>query len=225
MTDKTRRHLPASQESPLTGTIAKWDHQKGYGFLQAGKDRVFLHRRDFAERHKRPAVGDAIRFTLGRDAQGRTCALDAVHVNDGGRITLLALLSLACLLGLPALAWYRRGSDFLWVGPYALVMALLGYGIYALDKRRAREHGRRIPENLLHLTELCGGWPGAFLAQRRLRHKVSKVGFQVQFWLIVLTHQLAAYDSLQHWQLSRAAWDYFNSHAPQQITPTRHPRQ
>ena len=132
MTDKTRRHLPASQESPLTGTIAKWDHQKGYGFLQAGK---------------------------------------------------------------------------------------------ALDKRRAREHGRRIPENLLHLTELCGGWPGAFLAQRRLRHKVSKVGFQVQFWLIVLTHQLAAYDSLQHWQLSRAAWDYFNSHAPQQITPARHPRQ
>ena len=215
--------MPTSKESPLTGTIVKWDHQKGYGFLQAGKDQVFLHRRDFAERHKRPAVGGAIRFTLGRDALGRTCALDAVHVTDGGRITFLALLLLTCLLGLPALAWYRRGSDYLWVAPYAVVMGLFGYGLYALDKRRAREHGWRIPENVLHLTELCGGWPGAFLAQRRLRHKVSKVGFQVQFWLIVLVYQLAAYDSLQHWQLSRAAWVKFSSHAPRQFAPARDP--
>ena len=217
--------MPTSHEPPLTGKIIKWDHAKGYGFLHAGRNRVFLHRRDFAERHKRPDVGDAIRFTLGRDAHGRTCALDAVHVNDGGRITFLTLLSLTCLLVLPALAWYRRGSEFLWVGPYALVIGLLGYGIYALDKRRAREHGRRIPENLLHLTELCGGWPGAFLAQRRLRHKVSKVGFQVQFWLIVLIYQFAAYDSLQHWQLSRAAWDYMNSQGPRQFAPAKHPLQ
>jgi hypothetical protein len=45
---------------------------------------------------------------------------------------------------------------------------------------------------------------------------------QVQFWLIVLVYQLAAYDSIQHWQLSRAAWDYLSSHAPQQFAPARH---
>jgi ADP-dependent NAD(P)H-hydrate dehydratase / NAD(P)H-hydrate epimerase len=76
------------------------------------------------------------------------------------------------------------------------------------DKRRAREQAWRISESGLHLTELLGGWPGAFLAQRRLRHKVSKPGFQVLFWLIVLAYQFVAFDSLQNWQFSRAAWDY-----------------
>jgi hypothetical protein len=43
------------------------------------------------------------------------------------------------------------------------------------------------------------------------------------FWLIVLVYQFAAYDSLQNWLLSRAAWDHLNSHAPQQFAPARHP--
>jgi len=41
----------------------------------------------------------------------------------------------------------------------------------------------------LHLLELLGGWPGAFLAQRRLRHKCSKRRYQFVFWLIVLAYQ------------------------------------
>jgi hypothetical protein len=62
-------------------------------------------------------------------------------------------------------------------------------------------------------TELLGGWPGAFLAQRRLRHKLSKPGFQVLFWLIVLAYQFAAFDSVQSWQFSRAALDDFGRRA------------
>ena len=60
-------------------------------------------------------------------------------------------------------------------------------------------------EAQLHLLELLGGWPGALLAQRRLRHKCSKRSYQIVFWLIVLAYQFAAMDSLQNWQLSRAA--------------------
>jgi uncharacterized membrane protein YsdA (DUF1294 family)/cold shock CspA family protein len=200
--------MSIAPESPLTAKIVEWDDQKGYGFLQVGKGKVFLHRRDFAERHKRPAVGDVVRFTFGQDAKGRTCAKNAVHVNDGGRITVLAGLWLTSLLVLPAIALHRRDVDFRWVGAYVLVMGAVSYKCYALDKRRAREKAWRVSENGLHLTELLGGWPGAFLAQRRLRHKVSKPGFQFLFWLIVLAYQFAAFDSLQNWQLSRAAWDY-----------------
>ena len=47
-------------------------------------------------------------------------------------------------------------------------------------------------------------WPGAWVAQRRLRHKCSKGSYQFVFWLIVLGHQFAAFDSFQDWQLSRA---------------------
>jgi hypothetical protein len=48
----------------------------------------------------------------------------------------------------------------------------------------------------LHLLELIGRRSGAFLAQRRLRHKCSKVSYQVVFWLIAMACQFAAYDSL-----------------------------
>lgn len=203
-----RPPLPMAHESSLTAKIVEWDDQKGYGFLQVGNGKVFLHRRDFAERHKRPAVDDVIRFTIGQDAKGRTCAKNAVHVNDGGRITVLAVLLLACLLVLPAIALHHRGVDFRWVGAYALVIGAVSYGCYAADKRRAREKAWRVSESGLHLTELLGGWPGAFLAQRQFRHKVSKPGFQLLFWLIVLAYQFAAFDSLQNWQFSRAALGY-----------------
>jgi uncharacterized membrane protein YsdA (DUF1294 family)/cold shock CspA family protein len=192
------------RESSLTARIVDWDAQKGYGFLEVGKGKLFLHHRDFAEHHKRPAVGDVIRFTVGLDAQGRTCAKNAAHINDGGRLTVLAILWLLCLLVLPAIALYRYAVDYRWAALYGVVLGLISYACYAIDKRRARDQAWRIPENILHLTELLGGWPGAFLAQRRFRHKVSKLSYQLVFWFIVLAYQFAAYDSLQNWRLSRA---------------------
>ena len=149
--------MPTVLESPQTAKIVEWNNPKGYGFLQVGKGRLFLHHRDFAERRKRPAVGDVVRFTLGQDAKGRTCAKDAVHLNDGGRITILSVLPLLCLLALPALALLRRGVNLLGVGAYVLVMGALSYWFYATDKRRARDKAWRITESGLHLTELMGG--------------------------------------------------------------------
>lgn len=188
----------------MTARIAEWDAERGFGFLQVGSRRVFLHRRDFAEHHRRPAVGDVIRFTMGRDAKGRPCAVRAAQVNDGGRITMLNFFLLLGLLGLPVFALHRRGVDWWWAGGYGLVLGVVTYAAYALDKRRARERAWRLPEGRLQLLALLGGWPGAFLAQRRFRHKVSKGGFQVVFWLIVLGHQLMALDSLQEWKCLRA---------------------
>jgi uncharacterized membrane protein YsdA (DUF1294 family)/cold shock CspA family protein len=191
--------------SGLTARIVEWDHQKGYGFLQVGKERVFLHRRDFIEHHKMPAAGDAVRFMLGKDDKGRTCATNAVHVNDGGRITVLNVLVTSVLLVLPGIALQRREVDFRWVGAYALVLGALTCWAYASDKRRAREGLWRLSEGRLHVLEMLGGWPAAFLAQRWWRHKCSKADYQVVFWTIVLAYQFAAFDSLQDWQLSRAA--------------------
>jgi uncharacterized membrane protein YsdA (DUF1294 family)/cold shock CspA family protein len=202
--------MPNDPESNSTAKIVEWDDRKGFGFLQVGKNRVFLHRGDFSERHKRPAVGDVIRFTMGKDTKGRACATNAAHVNDGGRITVLALVVLGCLLVLPNIALYQHGADFRWVGVYVLVTGVFSYWCYAHDKRRARENDWRISEVRLHLTELVGGWPGAFLAQRRLRHKVSKPDYQLVFWLIVLAYQFVAYDSLQNWRLSRAGLNYLS---------------
>jgi uncharacterized membrane protein YsdA (DUF1294 family) len=59
-----------------------------------------------------------------------------------------------------------------------------------------RTAGWRLPEATLHFAEILGGWPGAFLAQRRLRHKCSKAGYQIVFWGIVLLFQIAALDMI-----------------------------
>lgn len=59
---------------------------------------------------------------------------------------------------------------------------------YWWDKRRAETGGRRVPEATLHLLAFLGGWPGAWCAQRWLRHKTRKVPFQVAYWLLVAAH-------------------------------------
>lgn len=68
------------------------------------------------------------------------------------------------------------------------LMSLITFVVYYLDKRAARLGRPRTPEVTLHALELLGGWPGALLAQRLLRHKNAKVGYQVVFWLIVAVH-------------------------------------
>lgn len=118
---------------------------------------------------------------------------------------MVSLIMLILLLVLPVIAGQRQALNFCWLGGYAIVISVITYWVYARDKRRAEAGEWRVSEARLHLLELLGGWPGAFLAQRRLRHKCSKPGYQFVFWLIVLGWQLAAFDSLRNWQYSRAA--------------------
>jgi uncharacterized membrane protein YsdA (DUF1294 family) len=127
------------------------------------------------------------------------------NAKRGVLAVLAGLVLMAGLILLPLTALHRSGVDFWWVGIYGLAINALTYWTYARDKRRAQQGEWRISENQLHVLELLGGWPGALLAQRRLRHKCSKGSYQFVFWLIVLGYQFAAYDSFQDWQFSRAA--------------------
>lgn len=88
-----------------------------------------------------------------------------------------------------------------------LVVSAITYAMYAHDKKCAVSKEWRVPEKSLHLAELLGGWPGAFVAQRKLRHKCSKGTYQVAFWLIVVLHQVAALDVMMDHRLSKAVID------------------
>lgn len=52
---------------------------------------------------------------------------------------------------------------------------------YALDKSAAQKNQWRTKESTLHLCGLAGGWPGALIAQKVLRHKSKKQPFQTIF--------------------------------------------
>jgi len=122
-----------------------------------------------------------------------------------GGVSWPALISLTLLLLIPAYAISRLAASVDWrilVG-VPLVVSLGTFVAYRSDKRRAQAGEWRVPESTLHLAELAGGWPGAFLAQRTFRHKTSKVSYQVVFWVIVLSYQLVALDSLLGWRFTK----------------------
>jgi uncharacterized membrane protein YsdA (DUF1294 family) len=122
---------------------------------------------------------------------------------EGVSLTTLGFLIL--LLIAPAIALSRLASFIDWrvlIGvPFAV--SVFSFFSYRSDKRRAEGGEWRIPEARLHLVDLMGGWPGAYLAQRIFRHKISKYSFQFVFWFVVLIHEFLAVDSLLGWRFTQ----------------------
>jgi uncharacterized membrane protein YsdA (DUF1294 family)/cold shock CspA family protein len=205
-------------ESPtFTARIVEWNADLGYGYVEHNNELVILHVRDFTERRDRPEVGDRISFSLGSDVQGRTCAKNARQLDGGGRIKAGQSVLLAVLLVAPLLAIGRNSSslDLRYILGYLVFILTLTYGLYWIDKRRARAGAsNRIPESAMHLAELVGGWPAAYIAQRWLRHKSTKLSYQILFWLIVALHQYAAIDYLLGGTLTKLAIQNLRSLLP-----------
>ncbi len=78
---------------------------------------------------------------------------------------------------------YYLGHTPLLVLLIFIIASSLTYLIYAKDKRAAQNGEWRTSENTLHLFSLLCGWPGAIIAQKRLRHKTKKTSFLLMFWL------------------------------------------
>lgn len=66
------------------------------------------------------------------------------------------------------------------------ISSMLTYFIYAKDKQAAKNDQWRISESTLHLYSLLFGWPGAIVAQQKLRHKSKKQSFRTVFMFTVI---------------------------------------
>ena len=69
---------------------------------------------------------------------------------------------------------------------FYLAASAIAYVLYAVDKSAARHNRWRTPESHLHIISLVGGWPGAFFAQKSLRHKSSKKEFKHMFRITIV---------------------------------------
>ena len=70
---------------------------------------------------------------------------------------------------------------------YILLINLITFGVFALDKKKAKKKQWRIPESTLLLLSLIGGSLGGLLAMKIVKHKTQKIKFAigVPFLLIV----------------------------------------
>lgn len=71
---------------------------------------------------------------------------------------------------------------------FLVLINIVTFGAFALDKHRARNDASRVPEaNLLGLA-VSGGWLGAKLGQKVFRHKSRKEPFSELLNVVPLFH-------------------------------------
>lgn len=175
------------------GKIKTWNDDKGFGFIQPhkGGPEVFVHIKAFGNRGNRPEINDVVTYSLTQDKQGRTRAIKAARPGEKrivkarrrpGAFSAIFPLGFLGIVGASS-----QVTNLPLVVPAAyLVVSLMTYIVYAWDKASAKVGRWRTSEGTLHLLALAGGWPGAMLAQRNLRHKSKKASFRFSFWITVL---------------------------------------
>ncbi len=174
------------------GTLTSWNEEKGYGFISPmlGGKQVFVHIKAFKNRSRRPEVGQIVTFNISSDQQGRPCAANATLAGDKLREqdkkrTGAAFIAIAIIFfGIVGAAVLAGKLPAIVLALY-LALSLITFGAYALDKSAAKKGAWRTQESTLHLLSLAGGWPGALVAQQKLRHKSKKESFRLVFWVTV----------------------------------------
>ncbi|MGL4340390.1 MAG: DUF1294 domain-containing protein [Rhodoglobus sp.] len=191
------------------GTLAIWKDDRGFGFIQPaeGGSRIFVNIRDFLPGAPRPTVGDVLRFQVAHDPDGRARAVAVVSTRAAretpelprattrprfrfrgrellGWIIVVVFIALLC-----ALTMFFHLP--LWVDALYLLASIACFVAYASDKSAAMSGQWRISETRLLSLGLIGGWPGAIIAQRILRHKTRKLSFISIFWVTVAVNVIA----------------------------------
>ena len=174
------------------GKITSWNEAKGFGFITliSGGKRIFVHIKEFRNRNQPPAIGQIVTYALASDKQGRPCAIEATLPGErrsekakrkNGSLSIVVAAFYLIIVGISVLS----SKIPLYILGLYIVISLLTFIAYALDKSAAKRGAWRTQEGTLHLLSLAGGWPGALIAQQVLRHKTKKQSFRSVFWITV----------------------------------------
>jgi uncharacterized membrane protein YsdA (DUF1294 family)/cold shock CspA family protein len=179
----------------LAGRIVEWNDARGFGFVvpNGGGERAFVHIRAFERRGGRPFEGAIVSYVVAMDERRRPRAF-AVRFAGASfeqkrpsrRLEWRSVVGALTLL-LLAIGTVASRLPLAIAGSY-IVASALAFAMYGMDKSAARNDRSRIPEKTLHMIDLCGGWPGALIAQDVFRHKSRKLEFQIVFWIGVATN-------------------------------------
>jgi len=175
------------------GKLTSWNEEKGFGFItpMTGGKQIFIHIKSFSNRNRRPVAGQIVTFEQSSDRQGRPRAIKATLTGDKlpeeskrshGSLSIIVAILFLFIVGISVFS----AKIPLHILTLYIAASLLTFIVYALDKSAAKEGAWRTQESTLHLLSLAGGWPGALIAQQKLRHKTQKQSFRSVFWITVL---------------------------------------
>ncbi|GGD74638.1 DUF1294 domain-containing protein [Lacimicrobium alkaliphilum] len=181
------------------GKLTNWNDDKGFGFVEpnGGGDRSFVHIKSFQKRSRRPAEGDLIIYEQVKEPQGKFKAINVSLVADrkvrpeppkkSANPGALIVVTFSVILTATVLLKYLP-PEVLYL---YIATSTIAFIFYAFDKSAAKNGRWRTPESHLHFLSLVGGWPGAFYAQKSLRHKSSKTEFKRVYWATVMMNIFA----------------------------------
>ena len=72
------------------------------------------------------------------------------------------------------------------VAGWMMVTSAIAAVMYIWDKRQAQKNKSRISERTLLVCSALGGWPGAMLVGRTIRHKTQKLPYRIKFAFCVI---------------------------------------
>lgn len=201
-------------ESRVSGKITGWETARGYGWVAYEGGSLFVHICEF-EKGFLPRAGDDVTFIIGEDFKGRPCAKDVACPRVSPFPDVKAWAKLTVLLVLPMWANFKLPIAP-WLVPVAVLpVSVAAWILFRHDKKLAVAGKWRNSETELHGLEFLGGWPGAFLAQQKFRHKTRKLSYQAIFWAIVLLYQLFAIDVI----MEHLVWNELNAFLKEWMTP------
>ena len=72
------------------GKIKQWDEARGFGYIEwnGSTDKLFVHISAFADRSRRPTIGDIVTYEAERDAEGRHCAVKVMYPGAAQKATV-----------------------------------------------------------------------------------------------------------------------------------------
>lgn len=152
------------------GKLTNWNDEKGFGFItpSSGGTRVFVHITAFLRGQRRPTVNEMVTYSVTHDRKQRLCAGKVLFQRGAKReaarsqgvvLALCLFSSFFALLSICAVAGLIPVPV---VGFYAF-MSTVSFFMYGLDKSAAQRGAWRTTEGTLHLAEVAGGWPRAWV--------------------------------------------------------------
>lgn len=180
------------------GKIVKWNAIKGFGFVRTNGDNkdIFFHVSNLKSRQIVPEIDDIVSYAINKDVKQRNQAIELEFVNEKLARQAAAKLNPALILLFVIFLGFILDRTLRNLLPLYVILIVAGANLlvflmYFFDKNAAQKGQWRIQESTLHLFSMLGGWGGAHIAQKLLRHKHKKTSFMLVYWLTVVTSCVA----------------------------------